>query len=259
MRNLTTVLHYVNLSSKQKDDALMSKVCIPSILEENLIQTFNSSLYNQAKFGVDILTFYELSWLNEFGKPQIACISILTPHDLLKKIETTSFKRYLNSFSMRNFVESKDIEVEIQKAVNKELSGYCKLLFVPSEKFHPINWKENQGLIESANYKIVCSSYNVRFVCKHTSQPFCGYVALYGDISSLLQDNLSSLLLKFRRQDFTLDEYAACLFEAMEQRNNKQEMIMSLHVARRGGFSFQYIRSNFFKENEKFMRRSLIE
>lgn len=47
--------------------------------------------------GVDIWNAFELSWLNQKGKPQIALAEFQVPADSLNMIESKSLKLYLNT------------------------------------------------------------------------------------------------------------------------------------------------------------------
>src|SRR5690606_13794979 len=57
----------------------------------------------QPFFGVDIWNGYELSWLNEKGKPQVATAEFRIPCESPSIIESKSFKLYLNSFNQTRF------------------------------------------------------------------------------------------------------------------------------------------------------------
>jgi len=53
--------------------------------------------------GVDIWTGYELSWLDQSGKPQVAVAEFTVPCDSPHIVESKSFKLYLNSFNQTRF------------------------------------------------------------------------------------------------------------------------------------------------------------
>lgn len=53
--------------------------------------------------GVDIWTAYELSWLNEKGKPCVAIGEFIVPCDSPAIVESKSFKLYLNSLNQERF------------------------------------------------------------------------------------------------------------------------------------------------------------
>lgn len=50
-------------------------------------------------YGVDLWTGYEVSWLNERGKPEVAIARFRIPHDSPNLVESKSFKLYLNSYN----------------------------------------------------------------------------------------------------------------------------------------------------------------
>ena len=54
-------------------------------------------------FGADLWTAFELSWLNERGKPQLAIAHFTIPCETANIIESKSFKLYLNSFNSSVF------------------------------------------------------------------------------------------------------------------------------------------------------------
>ena len=58
---------------------------------------------NPPFMGADLWTAFELSWLNERGKPQVALAHITVPCETPNIIESKSFKLYLNSFNNTRF------------------------------------------------------------------------------------------------------------------------------------------------------------
>lgn len=71
--------------------------------------------------GADLWTAYELSWLNQKGKPQVALAHILVPCQTTHLIESKSLKLYLGSFSNSKF----DDAVAVQRTIAADLSGAC--------------------------------------------------------------------------------------------------------------------------------------
>ena len=72
--------------------------------------------------GVDIWNAYELSWLDERGKPQIAVAEIQFPCTASAIIESKSLKLYLGSFNGTRF----DSMLEVQKTLESDLSVNAK-------------------------------------------------------------------------------------------------------------------------------------
>ncbi len=73
--------------------------------------------------GVDIWNAYELSWLDERGKPQIAVAEIQFPCTSSAIIESKSLKLYLGSFNGTRF----DGMLDVQKTLESDLSVNAKV------------------------------------------------------------------------------------------------------------------------------------
>lgn len=70
-------------------------------------------------YGEDIWNGYEISWLNERGKPQIAIAEFRFPCDSPFLIESKSFKLYLNSFNQSMFPSIEAVEECIRRDISK--------------------------------------------------------------------------------------------------------------------------------------------
>ncbi|MFM2066432.1 MAG: hypothetical protein RLZZ584_1341 [Pseudomonadota bacterium] len=67
--------------------------------------------------GADLWTAYELSWLNQRGKPVVALVQLVVPCDSPAIVESKSLKLYLNSFSMSRF----DAPARVQQLLQIDL------------------------------------------------------------------------------------------------------------------------------------------
>ncbi len=63
--------------------------------------------------GVDLWNAFELSWLNQRGKPQIALAEFQIPADSPNMIESKSFKLYLNSLNNARFEDVNEVKEKI--------------------------------------------------------------------------------------------------------------------------------------------------
>ncbi|PKF63364.1 NADPH-dependent 7-cyano-7-deazaguanine reductase QueF [Psychromonas sp. psych-6C06] len=76
--------------------------------------------------GCDLWNIYELSWLNNKGKPVVATGVVYVPYDSDNLIESKSFKLYLNSFNQTKFesVEAvqRCLEADLSACANKPVS-----------------------------------------------------------------------------------------------------------------------------------------
>jgi len=64
--------------------------------------------------GADLWTAYELSWLNERGKPQVAIAHVAVPCETPNIVESKSFKLYLNSFNNTRFVDAAEVQARMR-------------------------------------------------------------------------------------------------------------------------------------------------
>lgn len=76
--------------------------------------------------GCDLWNIYELSWLNNKGKPVIATGVVKVPVDSECLIESKSFKLYLNSFNQTKFESAEAVQkcliADLSNCANKPVS-----------------------------------------------------------------------------------------------------------------------------------------
>ena len=98
--------------------------------------------------GVDIWNGYELSWLNQKGKPQVAIAVFQIPADSPNIIESKSFKLYLNSFNQTK-LESSAHFADVLRADLSKAVGATVLV-----KLHEPDAFPNQKLAELPGFNI---------------------------------------------------------------------------------------------------------
>ena len=64
--------------------------------------------------GADLWTAFELSWLNDRGKPQVALAHFTIPAETPCLIESKSFKLYLNSFNQTRFGDAEQVRERLR-------------------------------------------------------------------------------------------------------------------------------------------------
>ncbi|WP_409622320.1 NADPH-dependent 7-cyano-7-deazaguanine reductase QueF [Tepidimonas sp.] len=64
--------------------------------------------------GADLWTAFELSWLNDRGKPQVALAHVTIPAETPHLIESKSFKLYLNSFNQTRFADAEQVRERLR-------------------------------------------------------------------------------------------------------------------------------------------------
>jgi len=71
--------------------------------------------------GADLWTAFELSWLNERGKPQVAIAHFVIPAETPNLIESKSFKLYLNSFHQTRFADVEAVRERLRADLSQAL------------------------------------------------------------------------------------------------------------------------------------------
>ena len=69
--------------------------------------------------GVDIWNAYELSWLDSYGKPQIAIATFWVPAHSSHIVESKSLKLYLMSFSQTRFAAVQAVEQTLERDIGR--------------------------------------------------------------------------------------------------------------------------------------------
>ncbi len=69
--------------------------------------------------GADLWTAFELSWLNQQGKPEVAIARFAVPAASTHMVESKSLKLYLNSFSNSRFINRSAVALRIQADLSR--------------------------------------------------------------------------------------------------------------------------------------------
>lgn len=112
-------------------------------------------------FGFDLWNHYEVSWLNEKGKPVVALAEMSYSCDTPYIVESKSMKLYFNSFNNTHFKSEEVIRDTVQHDIAQRVGGAVSVSIIPlnlmrDEKFFA--GLEGQCLDQ---LDIECSSYTV--------------------------------------------------------------------------------------------------
>jgi 7-cyano-7-deazaguanine reductase len=78
--------------------------------------------YNASIQGIDLWTCYEVSWLDQTGKPCVTVITLNYQSSSEYIIESKSLKLYLNSLNFTKFTSKKDVFDLIRTDVSASLN-----------------------------------------------------------------------------------------------------------------------------------------
>jgi 7-cyano-7-deazaguanine reductase len=218
-------------------------------------------------FGVDIWNAYEISWLNQRGKPQVAIARITAPADSPNIIESKSFKLYLNSFNQTRLDSPVALKALLQQDLSNGFGAPVHISLTQPEEFGMISMGELDGLlldrldVEIDNYrpapellkasldeapveeKLV--SHLLKSNCLVTGQPDWGSVQIHYYGPQIDQESLLKYLIGFRDHNEFHEQCVERIFTDILRRCAPQQLAVYARYTRRGGLDINPWRSNF--------------
>jgi len=216
-------------------------------------------------YGKDIWTGYELSWLNEKGKPEVAVAEFSIPCDSPFIIESKSFKLYLNSFNQTKFPSWNQVEhllvkdlsaaagaevsVSLYRLQDKAILDIDPLagvecideLDVAVEHYHPA-----PEILTSDNTLVVSehlSSHLLKSNCPVTGQP--DWASLFIEYSGpkINAEALLCYVISFREHQDFHEHCVERIFVDILHRCEPEYLSVYARYARRGGLDINPFRS----------------
>ncbi|TPH12548.1 NADPH-dependent 7-cyano-7-deazaguanine reductase QueF [Litorilituus lipolyticus] len=263
-------------ASQLKELTLGKKTDYTSEYDPKLLQAVPRSLnrddlaLNEANLpfiGEDVWYGYELSWLNNKGKPVVALVEFRFACTSPNIVESKSFKLYLNSFNQTKF---NDIE-EVKSYLEKDLSATsgtkatvtlfpvdnCPALEIADEKAvciddldisiedyqfnaeHLLNSQSNHSQIKEHN--IV--SHLLKSNCLITNQPDWASIYIHYTGKEISQEQLLTYLISFRQHNEFHEQCVERIFCDLQQYCQLEALTVYARYTRRGGLDINPFRS----------------
>ena len=215
--------------------------------------------------GSDIWNAWELTWLDETGKPVVATGTIIVDAASPNIIESKSLKLYLNSFAMTRYpsadqvsaliakdlsnVAGSDVLVNVRTAMTStsdsivELPGTCiddlEMPVAPNDV--------DASLLRCAS-NAICSeelhSHLLRSNCPVTNQPDMGSVLVRYTGPRIDRSSLLQYIVSFRQHN---DFHEACveqIFLDLQEHCAPESLTVYARYNRRGGLDINPFRTN---------------
>ncbi len=218
-------------------------------------------------FGMDVWNAYELSWLNQRGKPQVAIATLLVPAETPNMVESKSMKLYLNSLNQMR-IDSQEALVAL---LQKDLSGACgaeiQIKLLPSKDFGKQVMGEFDGLLldrldiavdryapepallraalEQAPVEETLVSHLLRSNCPVTNQPDWASIQIRYSGPAIDQEGLLKYLIGFRQHQEFHEHCVERVFMDIQQQCQPGKLMVSARYTRRGGIDINPWRANF--------------
>ncbi len=226
--------------------------------------------------GCDIWNSFELSWLNNKGKPVVAFAEFIIPADSPNIIESKSFKLYLNSFNNTHFASvteaEKRLHSDLSKAAGKEITVKADLI---KNQTPTLQCFDDLCLDD---YDISCDTYHVdsnylttndEFIteklysnllksnCPITGQPDWASIQICYTGIKINHTGLLKYIVSFRDHDEFHEQCIERMFCDIMKRCQPQSLSIYARYTRRGGLDINPYRStdNECVENIRLFRQ----
>lgn len=215
-------------------------------------------------YGFDCWNHYEVSWLNEKGKPEVAIAEIIYNCDTPYLIESKSLKLYFNSLNNTPFKDKEALIETIRKDLSKclEAEVSVRIISLRDTKFpQPCAF----GVCID-DLDVTCSVYQVEpkylFVgdeqveevvysdllksnCLITHQPDWGSVQIAYQGMQINHEGLLQYLISFRNHNEFHEQCIERIFVDIMNRCKPEKLIVYGRYTRRGGLDINPFRSSY--------------
>jgi len=224
--------------------------------------------------GHDTWIGYELSWLNDKGKPQIALATFVFPCSSKVIVESKSFKLYLNSFNQTHFISSD----EVKNTIQKDLTSICDCpIAVALFESTPFPFGEMPGLCLDT-LDIIVDQYEVKpellqtgdecveetvhsnllkSNCLATGQPDWGSLAIYYKGKKIDHTSLLQYIISYRNHSGFAEHCVEQIYWDLYTLCKPDKLTVDVRYTRRGGLEINCQRSNcnHFIEQKRLIRQ----
>ncbi len=214
--------------------------------------------------GFDVWNHYEVSWLNQKGKPIVAIAEISYPCESLYIIESKSMKLYFNSFNQTKFKQlsnvhmtiERDLTLQVGMPVQVKLTELCDL----SDQC--LNARMTGICLDQLD--VACTSFSVdpsyltttldtvtetvfsnllKSNCLVTNQPDWATVQIHYTGPRIRHEGLLQYLVSFRNHNEFHEHCIERIYVDIMQRCQPEDLVVYGRFTRRGGLDINALRS----------------
>jgi 7-cyano-7-deazaguanine reductase len=214
--------------------------------------------------GEDVWNAYELTWLDARGKPRVAVAEFRVPFDSPNIIESKSMKLYLNSLSMRAYIQSQEVQTVLESDLTEAAGAEVSVRLKPVSKSPVI--REFSGVclddIEADCRAVsvdpqlldcaadgetteVLFSHLLRSLCPVTGQPDLGSIVISYTGRPIERASLLRYIVSYRNHNDFHESCAERFFLDIKTRCQPDRLSVYARYNRRGGIDINPFRSDF--------------
>lgn len=205
--------------------------------------------------GLDIWNGFELSWLNQKGKPIVAIAEFYIPCESPNLIESKSFKLYLNSLNNTKFESFDAVVSTLTKDLSNAAGAAITVKLFPINH-SPINIKHQFDGICLDQLDIACDTYTtepaflttnnqsvsetvfsdlLKSNCLVTGQPDWGSVQISYTGKQIDHAGLLKYIVSFRNHNEFHEQCVERIYMDIMQRCQPEKLTVYARYTRRGG------------------------
>ena len=215
-------------------------------------------------FGIDCWNHYEVSWLNEKGKPMVAIAEMIYDCSSPMLIESKSLKLYFNSFNNTHFKNTTKLEMLIKKDMEARVEAPVLITISPLETL------KNAPLLHSFfgenidELDIECSTYQVdasflqvseqvveetlcsdllKSNCLVTNQPDWGSIQIIYKGKKINREGLLKYLISYRNHNEFHEQCIERIFIDIMRHCKPESLTVYGRYTRRGGLDINPYRT----------------
>lgn len=217
-------------------------------------------------YGFDEWNHYELSWLNEKGKPVVALAQIIYSCATPNIIESKSMKLYFHSYNNTKFKNLEDVKNTAQKDIQKCVNGDVIVNIIPIKKANEQTIIRGFNGICLDDLDIECSVYNVepsflttesqhvenetlytdllKSNCLGTQQPDWGSVQIIYTGQKINHEGLLKYIVSFRNHNEFGEHCVERIFMDISKHCQPEKLTVQGRYTRRGGIDLNPFRTS---------------
>lgn len=215
-------------------------------------------------YGYDVWNHYEVSWLNEKGKPVVALAEIIYACDTPNIIESKSMKLYFNSFNNHQFKNEFIVKSTIETDLSKRVGGLVEVnLYVLPQEINSFSIANLEGNCLD-HLDVACKSYHIdtsylftedtevtevlfsnllKSNCLVTNQPDWGSVQIAYKGKKINHEGLLKYIVSFRNHNEFHEQCVERIFIDIMKYCYPKELTVYARYTRRGGLDINPYRS----------------
>lgn len=215
-------------------------------------------------YGFDCWNHYEVSWLNEKGKPIVATAEIYYDCTSPCIIESKSMKLYFNSFNNAKFKSVEEVEKIIQRDMEKAIQSKVTVMIHQLGRMPLLEIHEKMDGICIDHLDVECTKYTVdtstlsttdelveetvfsdllKSNCLVTNQPDWGSVQIHYKGNKINHAGLLQYLVSFRNHNEFHEQCIERIFVDIMKYCKPSELTVYARYTRRGGLDINPCRS----------------